>query len=184
MIWVYLAALVVGAGILLLQAVLGHEGADGMDADGDGVPDSPGHDGDSGAPLLFSARFWIFLALAFGLSGALLTLFQLASSGVVLALAAGSGVVSGLFAAAVIRALKRGQVSSVVSAQEAVGRLGAVLVQCEKGRVGKIRLELRGQTVDLLAMSNDSLPVGTRVLIEDIEGDIARVIKAPDEIAP
>lgn len=177
MIWLYLSALIAAAGILLLQAVLGHEG---VDADGDGVPD---HDADADASLLFSARFWIFLALAFGLAGFLLSLFHLASPTATFGLAAGSGVVSGLFAASVIRALKRGQVSSIPSTREAIGKVGAVLVPCEKGRVGKVRLELRGQTVDLLAMSSDLLPTGTRVVIEDIEGDVARVTKAPEEIA-
>lgn len=177
MLWVYVAALIIGGGLLLLQAILGHEG---VDTDGDGVPD---HDTDADASLLFSARFWIFLALAFGLAGTLLTVFQLASTFVVLALAGGSGVVSGLFAASVMRALKRGQVSSVASAQEAIGRVGAVLVPCEKGRVGKVRMVLRGHTLDLLAMSDDLLPVGTKVVVEDIEGDIARVTRAPDELS-
>ncbi len=177
MIWVYLAALVASAGVLLLQGVLGHEG---VDADGDGVPD---HDGDADTSLLLGARFWLFLALAFGIAGSLLTLFRLASPGATLGLAAGSGLASGLFAAAVIRALKRGQVSSIASAHEAIGKVGDVLVPCEKGRVGKVRLELRGQTVDLLAMSNEPLPAGTRVVVEDLEGDIARVIQAPSELA-
>lgn len=178
MIWVYAAALIVGAGLLLLQAILGHAG---IDLDGDGVPDL--HVGDTDAPLLFSARFWSFFALAFGLSGTLLSLFSLASTTLVLVLALSSGVVSGGFAASVIRALKRGQVSSIASPQEAIGKVAAVLVPCEKGRVGKVRLELRGHTLDLLAMSDDPLPVGSKVVIEDIEGDIARVTKAPDEIA-
>lgn len=176
MLWIYVAALVVGGGMLLLQAILGHGG---VDVDGDGIPD---HDVDTDAPLLFSARFWIFFALAFGLSGTLLSLFSLASAALVVALAVGSGVVSGGFAASVIRALKRSQVSSVASPAEAIGRVGAVLVPCEKGRIGKVRLELRGHTLDLLAMSTELLPVGTKVVIEDIEGDIARVTRAPEEL--
>ena len=103
--WVYIAALVIGAGVLLVQAVMGHEG-DGGDHD---------HDGD-GETIFLSPRFWTFLALAFGLSGMLMTVFNLAPAMVVLAIASGSGLASGAFAAFVLRALKRGQVSSVSSA--------------------------------------------------------------------
>ncbi|MBI2388099.1 MAG: NfeD family protein [Deltaproteobacteria bacterium] len=174
MLWVYLSALILGAGMLALQAIMGH------DADGDVDAD---HDADHDASLLFSSRFWIFLALAFGLAGTLLTLFHLASVAVVLGLSTFSGLASGLFAAWVLRALKQGQVSSSASVDEAVGRVAEVLVPCEKGKVGKVRLSLRGQTVDLLAMGGEHpLNVGTKVVVEEIEGGIARVTRAPDEI--
>jgi membrane protein implicated in regulation of membrane protease activity len=178
MLWLYLAALIVGAGTLLLQAVLGH------DADADASHEiEHDHDGEA-ASLLVSSRFWIFLALAFGLSGALLTLFRLAGSYTILALASGSGVLSGLLAAWVIRSLKRGQISGVVSEEEAVGRVAEVLIPCEHGRIGKVRLQLRGQTMDLLARGGEAkIAAGTKVLIEEIEGGIARVSRAPDEIA-
>ncbi|MGZ3476959.1 MAG: NfeD family protein, partial [Polyangiales bacterium] len=171
--WVYVAALIVGAGVLLLQVFLGH------DADGDAHVDH-----EFAGSLLVSSRFWTFLALAFGLAGTLLTLFSLASVPLVLVIASTSGVASGAFAAMVLRALKRGQVSSGNSSHDAIGRVGELLIPCEKGRVGKVRLMLRGQTVDLLAMAGETtLGVGTRVIVEDLEGEIARVTRAPDEIA-
>lgn len=175
MLWIYIAALVIGAGTLLVQAVMGGDGD--ADADGD-------HDSDGESDLIFlSPRFWTFLALAFGISGALMTIFNLASSMVVLAIAGVSGVLSGAFAALVLRALKRGQVSSASSEHEAIGRVGEVLVPLEKGRIGKVRIALRGQTLDLMATGGEQpLALGTRVVIEDIEGGIARVTRAPDEI--
>jgi membrane protein implicated in regulation of membrane protease activity len=171
MLWIYIAALLIGAGTLLIQAVMGHDDA------------HVEHDGD--AELLFlSPRFWTFLALAFGLSGALLTIFNLAPSLIVLAIAGAAGIASGAFATLVLRALKRGQVSSSSSEHEAIGRIGEVLVPVEKGRVGKVRVALRGQTLDLMAMGGEhSLTMGTRVIVEDIEGGIARVSRAPDEIS-
>jgi membrane protein implicated in regulation of membrane protease activity len=177
MLWLYLAALIIGGGTLLLQVVLGHDGDAGHDADHD-------HDHDHGSSLILSARFWIFLALAFGLSGALLTIFRLAGSTAILVLASGSGIASGLFAALVIRSLKRGQVSGVASADEAVGRVAEVLIPCEQGRIGKVRLQLRGQTMDLLARAGDTtISAGTKVVIEEIEGGIARVSRAPEELS-
>jgi membrane protein implicated in regulation of membrane protease activity len=174
-LWVYLAALIIGAGTLLLQAVLGHDHDSDHDHD---------HDHDDGAiSLLLSTRFWIFLALAFGISGTLLTLFQLAGTVAIFALAGGTGVASGVFAAWVIRTLKRGQVSGVASADEAVGKIAEVLIPCEEGRIGKVRLQLRGQTMDLLARGGaEPIAIGTKVVIEDIEGGIARVSKAPAEL--
>lgn len=170
MIWVYIAALVIGAGTLLVQAVMGHDDTHDGDSDGE-------------AFIFLSPRFWTFLLLAFGISGALLTLFQLASTWVVLALAGASGVGSGALAALVVRSLKRGEVSSSASANEAIGRVAEVLIPLEKGRVGKVRLALRGQTLDLMAMAGDkNLPLGTKVVIEDIEGGIARVSAAPEEL--
>lgn len=177
MLWVYLAALIIGAGTLLLQAVLGHD----HDADGDHDHD---HDDGGAASLLLSSRFWIFLALAFGLSGALLTLFRLAGSTLIFVLASGSGLGSGLLAALVIRALKRGQVSGVANADEAIGRIAEVLIPCERGRIGKVRLQLRGQTMDLLARGGDeAIGAGSKVVIEDIDGGIALVSRAPEELA-
>jgi membrane protein implicated in regulation of membrane protease activity len=179
MLWVYLAALIVGAGTLLLQAVLGHD----ADGDTDLAHDTDQDHDAGGASLLFSARFWIFLSLAFGLSGALLTLFRLAGPTLIFVLAAGSGLLAGLLAAWVIRSLKRGQVSGVPGADEAVGRIAEVLIPCEQGRIGKVRLQLRGQTMDLLARGGDeAIGAGSKVVIEDIEGGIARVSRAPDEI--
>lgn len=169
MLWLYIAALIVGAGVMLVQALGDHDTHDGD------------HDVDS---LILSPRFWTFLALAFGISGTLLTLFQLASTLAVLIIAGASGLASGLLAAFVIRALKRGEISTVPSAHEAIGRVGEVLIPCEKGRVGKVRVALRGQTIDLLAMAGDAtVATGTRVVVEDIEGGVARVTRAPDEIS-
>lgn len=169
MLWLYVAALVVGAGVLLIQALSGHDGHDSHD-----------HDVDS---LVLSPRFWTFFALAFGLSGALLSMFALASMLSVLVLAGVSGLASGLLAALVIRALKAGQVSGVPSQHQAIGRVGEMLVPCEKGRVGKVRVALGGQTVDLLARAGDeTMALGTRVIVEDIEGGIAQVSRAPDEL--
>ena len=169
MLWIYIAALVIGAGTLLVQALMGHDA------------DAGDHDLDA---LFLSPRFWTFLALAFGISGLLMTAFALSSAPIVFAIAAASGLASGTFAAFVLRILKQGQVSSGSSAEEAIGRVGHVLVQCEKGRVGKVRVALRGQTIDLLAMAgDDTVALGARVLVEDIEGGIARVTRAPDELA-
>jgi hypothetical protein len=50
---------------------------------------------------------------------------------------------------------------------------------------GKVRIELRGQTIDLLATTDDEvLADGELVMIESLEGSTARVSKAPVEFLP
>ncbi len=177
MLFVYLGALIAGAGTILLQVILasGH---------GDADAHGEGHAGDHDAgawTVLLSTRFWTFLLLAFGLVGTMLTLFRLASFGLSLGLALGSGVVAGLVAALTFRALRRSQASTSASIDDAVGKLARVVVPCAKGRIGKVRVELKGQSVDLMAMTvEDEIGTGAEVVVEEINGGVARVVKAPD----
>jgi membrane protein implicated in regulation of membrane protease activity len=190
---VYLAALVIALGVVGVQLFGGgdaHDAAvhgDVADVHVDlpaGAASAEGeHAGSDAASLFLSTRFWTFALLAFGLVGALLQLFQLASPLVAFALAFGSGLCSGLFAALVFRALRRTGAWTGASLQEAVGTTGRVIVPCAKGRVGKVRVSVKGAMVDLLAMTEaPELEVGARVLVSAIEGDIAKVERAPLEL--
>jgi membrane protein implicated in regulation of membrane protease activity len=64
-----------------------------------------------------------------------------------------------------------------------VGKIGRVLIPCEEGKIGQIRIELRGQSVDVRART-DKLRVerGDQVIVEMMEGDMATVSRAPDEL--
>ncbi|HEU4533083.1 MAG TPA: hypothetical protein VFS00_03160 [Polyangiaceae bacterium] len=182
---VYLGALVASLGILVAQGAMGeHHGAHGHGGHGHGG----GHHvavADDAVALFLSSRFWIFFALAFGLSGSLLSLFELASPGAIGAIAGAAGVAAGLFASLAFRALLRAAVSTSADAREAVGHTGRVLVACSKGGVGKVRIELKGQSVDLMATTDEEggLGRGEAVLIEHVEGEIARVSARPRELA-
>jgi len=191
---VYLFALAVSLGLLVLQAAMGGKGdmhGDAGGAHGAGEHHAGGsHTADPGAAepgalaLLLSTRFWIFFALAFGLSGSLLHRFDLAGPAVTGAIAAGAGVAAGLFAALAFRAAHRATITTTASTSEAVGRTGRVLVACTPGKVGQIRVELRGQSVDLLATSSDDdeLARGEAILVEEIETGVARVSRRPVEL--
>jgi membrane protein implicated in regulation of membrane protease activity len=191
---VYLAALLVALGIVAVQFFGGGEGHDvgGHDVPSDLAGDVPigahvsgENDGASAASLFLSTRFWTFALLALGLVGALLTLFRLASPFATGALAVGSGVASGLFAALVFRALRRSGAWTGATLDETIGTVGRVLVPCARGRVGKVRVLVKGATVDLLAMTDAAeIEVGARVLVAAIEGGIARVERAPHELEP
>jgi membrane protein implicated in regulation of membrane protease activity len=194
---VYLAALVIGLGILLVQVAfggrdgehgLGHaagpvDGAAG-DASGEDHPLKAGHPGDDGPlAVVFSFRFWIFAFLGFGLSGSLLHFLNLAGAGAVAILASAAGIGSGAFASLVVRAVTRSSASSSVNLSEAVGREARVLVTCEKGRTGQVRIALRGQSVDLLATTDEEdIARGEPVLIEDVRDGVAQISRRPREL--
>jgi membrane protein implicated in regulation of membrane protease activity len=176
---VYLAALVVSLGVLVAQAVMGdHHGAHGHGGDHAAVADDA-------VALFLSSRFWIFFALAFGLSGALLTWFALASPGAVGAIAGAAGAAGGLFASLAFRALRRASISTSADAREAAGQVGRVLIACGQGRVGKVRIELKGQSVDLMATTDaeGGLARGDDVLVESVRGEVAHVSARPKELA-
>ena len=194
---VYLASLVVGLGVLLVQVAFGGRDAEhGLDhmagpvdgAIGDSSADhgllKGGHPGDDGPlALVISFRFWIFALLGFGLSGSLLHFLNLAGAGAVAILASAAGLGSGAFAALVVRAVTRSSASSSVNLSEAVGREARVLVACEKGRTGQVRIALRGQSVDLLATTDEEdIARGEPVLIEDVRDGVAQISRRPREL--
>ncbi len=189
---VYLASLVIGLGVLLVQIAFG--GRDGGHEAGDVVGSTtdlaPGHDlaklghaGDDGPlAVVLSFRFWIFALLAFGLSGSLLHFLDLAGALSTAILAGIAGIGSGTFAEVVVRAVTRSSASSSPNLSEAVGGEARVLVACAKGRSGQVRIALRGQSVDLLASTDeDEIARGEAVLIEEVRDGVAQVSRRPPE---
>jgi hypothetical protein len=190
---IYLASLVIGLGILLVQIAFGgREGGHDLGHAGGHVPvlghghdlAKSGHAGDDGPlAVVLSFRFWIFALLGFGLSGSLLHYLDLAGTTVTAIVAGAAGIGSGTFASLVVRAVTRGAASSSVNLSEAVGREARVLVACAKGHNGQVRIELRGQSVDLLASTDDeSIARGEPVLIEEVRDGVAVVSKRPREL--
>lgn len=186
---VYLAALVIGLGVLLVQIAFGGRGGDhalghaGSHAPGHDLAKS-GHAGDDGPlAVVLSFRFWIFALLGFGLSGSLLHYLDLAGTAVAAIVAGAAGIGSGTFAALVVRSVTRGAASTSVNLSEAVGREARVLVACAKGRNGQVRIALRGQSVDLLASTDEeSIARGEPVLIEEVRDGVALVSRRPREL--
>ena len=220
--YAYVFALIVGAGILTIQSILGSKDADAdadhdfdadgdadldgdfdadadldadadvdadADADADGETDIDGHSAqevawDGGFVALFlSVRFWVFACLGFGLSGSLLTLTSVgaiptAITAIVL------GLTCGLGAALAFRTLKRTSGALAEHAgHSAVGRIARVIVPLPETGIGKVRIELGGRSVDLMAKSTGlRIERGDQVVIEDVEGEIAQVCRAPEEL--
>ncbi len=193
---IYLAALIVGVGSLALQLFMGGGDADGdvsMDAEADvgdvevegggGGEADAGNDGPGGygfLPIFLSLRFWLFGLLGFGLVGAVLHYLELAAPWVTAVVAIALGLISGTLASWVFRALARDAITSEAGPWDAVGQVGKVLIPVAKGRHGKVRLQVKGQTLDLLATTDEAeLQVGDLVLVEEVREGQAHVSRAP-----
>lgn len=196
----YLAALILGAGTIAVQLLMGHDASAGADMDADADFDADAdmdvaggaqldavHEADTDAggfaAIFLSLRFWTFGFLAFGMVGTLLHYLRLSSSSSVTLIAAlAMGLGSGFLASWVFRALKRSGVSSAADESDAVGQVGKVLVPCERGGHAKVRLELRGQSIDFLATTDDeSLDDGELVMVEELRDGTLHVSKAPPD---
>jgi membrane protein implicated in regulation of membrane protease activity len=177
----YVASLVVGFGVLAVQLVVGHDTGGG------------GHDlhHDDGAhdltpwTMLASVRFWSFALLAFGLVGTLLTALGVATGVVALSIAGVAGVASGALAATVVSRLLHRSPESNASFGDVLGRMGRVVVPITSQGPGKIRVEVKGTSVDLIARAREAIDMGEPVVVEEVTSDgEAQVSRAPKELAP
>jgi membrane protein implicated in regulation of membrane protease activity len=179
MIAVYIAALVIAVGALVLQLAAGHDGAS---ADHDLAHGATTEHDFAPWTLFTSVRFWSFGLLAFGLVGTLLSAFGLAGGGVIAIVASVAGVSSGAFAAILIRRMMQRPASSHASSGEIVGKVGRILVAPGAGGLGKVRVEIKGSLVDYTAKTADDLAEGDVVVVEECDGKVAVVSRAPREL--
>ena len=168
----YLLALVLGGGSLLIQLLAGgDEGHDHAFGTHD-HPDGPG---------LLSTRALVYALFTFGFVGLLLHVPGLAEPRVALGIAIVSALVAGLAVGQLFKTLSDTSASGAAAVDEARGRQGRVLVSCGRGRRGKVRMGLKGQTVDVLATTDaEHIAVGAVVTIVDVKDGVAHVAAADD----
>ena len=201
MLALYLAALIFGLGMALVQA-LSSSDAEGAEhpalpggADGDASltvhadPGGAGGHADSGgagwASIFVSLRFYIFAAIAFGVVGAPVTAFGSVAPGLTFVVALLTGLFVGMATSLAFRALGKETLSSSASPSELRGQVGRVLVACEKGRRGKVRLTVRGQIVDFVATTDEPrLAPGAGVIVQEVHAERVHVCAAPIELLP
>ena len=165
---VYVLAFVLGGGVLLMQMLSGHHHA-GADH---GIDSSHPVDG----PGLLSTRGLVFGLFGFGLVGSLLQIPGLAVPRVALAAALLGGLASDAVAVWAFRTLGSPAASGAADLSEAIGRRGRVIVACLRDKRGKVRVEIKGLSVDILAVTEErQLAVGADVVIVDVQDDVARV---------
>jgi len=159
----------------------------GLDHDAGADHDASGHDVGIGADFLLwsltSIRFWTFFLAFFGLTGLSLEgLGLVQSSAVILALAIGTGMTTGYGAAGVIRWLSRETSGNAPTSADYVGKSVRVVVPVEGGNTGKVRLQLKGQLVDVLAFADDDEDFASKdeAMIIEMDGTRARIARVDE----
>jgi hypothetical protein len=190
-IYAYVFALVLGSILLGASFLLGgdHEADGHADVEGhvEAGHDLDGHaDGDHDAHgdlgglfgVLASMRFWTFFAAFFGLTGVVLDGFDLTAELVALGLSISVGFVTGFVAVTVIRRLSATDTGVAAGVADYVGKSGELLIGVGPDRIGKIRIELKGTTVDVLVLTDDdAIAKGEQALILEMRGDKAVVVR-------
>lgn len=151
-----------------------------VDADADADADGDGDGGLSSGGLwlpFLSFKFWTFLLAGFGLTGTLLTLLSTPEP-LTGALAGVVGFVVGFAVAYALHRLKRQEVDSRIRITEYTGKIGRVLVPMSAARMGKIRIDIRGQDVDIIARTDEehAFARGDEVFIYRFDDGVAEVV--------
>lgn len=178
MLIVYILAALAGGILVAASAVLGgdHHTHFG-DTDFDDIGGHEGIHSDVYLPFL-SLRFWTYFAACFGITGLLLTYFSSAGPMTVAIVAAVTGGVAGFATFAIMRRMRDAESDSGVKVEHLVGREGRVLVGVSPGNEGKIRVDVKGELVDLTAFTDEAFPLvpGDRALVVSIDNGRANVV--------
>lgn len=166
---IYLVALIVGGGVLVLQM-----------ASGVGHHFDHGIDHHPGGPVMLSPRAVTFGLMAFGMVGTPAQMLGLLSPVATFVVAALSGIGGAVLSGLTLQRLGDPAASGAASLQEARGQTGRVIVACVPGSRGKVRLSLKGMTVDVVAVSQTEIPVGATAWILDVHDDVAEVEPAEE----
>jgi hypothetical protein len=150
------------------------------------VPHDAGGAADAVSALLpvTSIRFWTFFLAFFGLTGMTLTAAALGPGVIANALlSTGVGYLSGLSVVSVGKRLKKASTDSTVGHGDYVGATAVVTLPVAKGKTGKVRLELKGRTVELMADTEDdgAYDIKARVMIYQMTGDGRALITRPEQ---
>jgi membrane protein implicated in regulation of membrane protease activity len=169
----YIICAAVGVVLALLAAF-------GVDHDHDAelhVDADHGQDWHGWIPF-FSLRFWTYLLGAFGVTGLLLERFSSAPKGSVLGFAIGTGVACGFAITLLVRLMRGAESNTNTGEKDMLGLEGQVLVAIRPGHLGKVRCRVKGDLLDLIAVSDDgtTIEAGQTAIVVSIEANQARVI--------
>ncbi len=158
-------------------------------ADGPGGAGSQAHDGAAHGPgwagMFLSLRFYLFAAMGFGTVGTPASWLGWAPPTATLVAATIAALLLGVGGSLAFRALSGQTLTSGASQVDLPGQLGRVLIACEKGRRGKVRVQVRGQLVDLLATTEEErLEPGSAVIVQEVGRESVLVCAAPRELSP
>jgi membrane protein implicated in regulation of membrane protease activity len=129
----------------------------------------------------FSLRNFIYFLTFFGLTGTLLTLFDI-NSIIALLSSFGIGILSYVFGFKLMKYFKSSETGEIVNIYNLIGRTGKVEIDIVGGNKGKILVNFGGRLIELIAIKSEtdeteSIKSGEEVLITDIQQNIAIVEK-------
>lgn len=190
MLPIYLVSAIVAGGFTLFTAVAsafshgadgGHHGHD-ADANQDHGSDHPGLDTLDFFSLWLPfarVRFWLYAIATFGVVGSFLTLGKLSQEPTTLQASLAIGFAAGWVVNFIYTMLQKHLAGGSVAQEDFVGLEGRMLVGSRPNQVGKVRVTVKGELIDLLAVSDDGseIPQDERVLVVNIENDRARVVR-------
>lgn len=201
MLTAYIVAMVVGGGLILLSAFAGLTGhADAPDADHDVHFDTDhehdisevhaqahAHEGSNESWLPFlSLRFWTYFFGGWGLSGFLLAITRQTIEPITVTLASCVGLVVGLLAFVATKLARRADLDSKISSKDFLGASGRLVVAARPGQIGKARLEIKGEILDILVVSDNGqeIEAGEDVFVVGVDGSQARVTRQRELLEP
>ena len=117
--------------------------------------------------ILTTFKFWTFGSCFFGLTGLLLSALTRLGEAPIAAIAAVIGLCFGCAIAIILQSLRYNQTDSLVRSDDLVGMTGIVELPFDANGPGKVRLKVKGTTVDYLAFTDDPMPLtqGTPVVV-------------------
>jgi hypothetical protein len=136
-------------------------------------PDGPG---------VLSTRSAIYALFTFGFVGALLHGLRVVEPRTALGIAIVTALVAGAGVGYLFQALGHTAASGAARLDESIGRSARVLVGCGRGQRGKIRVQLAGHQVDMLATTDEErIAEGTEVVIVGVRDGVAHVATGTHE---
>lgn len=129
-----------------------------------------------------SLRFLTYFSGIFGIFGVALTLWSDLAAGVVLTTSLAAGLVLGYGGSLAFRMLKAEGETSGVTTRDYVGALGRTLVGIRASQPGKVRVSIKGDTIDMIALSEGDKDIapGEEIVVVGLEGDRVRVAPKAD----
>jgi len=180
----YILSAIVGGILVAASALLGgehdsHFGGEAHFGDTD-FDDIGGHTGvhsDLYLPFL-SLRFWTYFAATFGAVGLLLTFVTSTAEPIVAIVSLVTGLAAGFATHWAMRAINQRESDGGVKEEHLVGKEARVLVGVGPNREGKIRIDVKGELVDMIAFTLDPVLMnpGERALVVSIDAGKANIV--------
>lgn len=206
----YIVSAIIGGGLILLSALGGfsHGLMDGIDANTDFDVDHDldvdhnlsleadhhvdiDHHTDMAKDLapttdfwlpFLSLRFWVYAIGGFGVMGTILTLTNAAPAFNTLWLSIAFGVTVGSVIAYAIRKIKVSEIDYQVREKDFLGVAAQLTVAPRNGEPGKVRMLVKGETIDMLALPHEGVELerGEEVVVVGVDGTRVRVARLSD----